>query len=181
MLTTMPARHDVALEPRGTGLGIDLARSLEHRPAICMLEGVRSGRLKIGLLLAAGLVLTGCGHALRAPEFRRSEGLPAGNQGASWESVLPGPAFAQVTPGPEYSRRDAALSYRPDDPMLASSEWPERQRPELGRWRTLRLPRDASGVIFFQPAPEDRGRDHHGHGRGWGDPYYGRYRSYDNR
>ncbi|MCL4221998.1 MAG: hypothetical protein KJZ65_11595 [Phycisphaerales bacterium] len=141
------------------------------------------GRFQIGLLLVpAVLTLGGCGQALRPPEFRRSEGLREGNQGASWESVLPGPAFAQVTPGPEYARRDAALSFRPNDPMLASHDWPERQSPELGRWRTLRLPRDASSVIFFQSAPQRRPRDAFRDDRGWGDGfYYERYRSYDHR
>lgn len=140
------------------------------------------GKLQIGFLLAAAaLTLAGCGRALRAPEFRRSEGLRQGNQGASWETVLPGPKFAHVTPGPEYARRDAALSHRPNEPMLASKDWPQQQAPDLGRWRTLRLPRDASSVMFFQAGPERRPHHPDGDDRSWGGVPYERYRSHDNR
>ncbi|GAB4383357.1 MAG: hypothetical protein Kow0022_02980 [Phycisphaerales bacterium] len=104
----------------------------------------------------ATVVLSGCGRAVRAPEFRRSQGLAAGHQAAAWESVLPGPMFASVMPGPESARRDAELSYRPNSPLRAIDSWPERERPDLSRWRILRLPRDADSVIYFEQTPRPR-------------------------
>lgn len=129
--------------------------------------------LKIGLLLGMTL-LVGCGHALRAPEFRRSQGLVEGHQAASWEAVLPGPAFAAVAPGSEYARRDASLSARSYDAVDAIDAWPQREQPELWRWRTLYLPRDANAVIYFEPSVRERGSGRGGWGGG--SPYYDRYR-----
>lgn len=145
----------------------------ERRRAVCTLSIVHRC-LKTSLLLFAAVMLSGCGQALRAPEFRRSQGLAEGHQGAAWESVMPGPAFAAVMPGAEYSRRDAELSYRPNTALRAIDAWPQREQPDLGRWRTLRLPRDADSIIYFDQTRQDRRPSSDGDRRGGGE--YDRYR-----
>lgn len=145
--------------------------------AVCIFKGVPV-HLKIGLFLVVTL-LAGCGHGLRAPEFRRSQGLAEGHQGASWEAVLPGPAFAAVAPGPEFARRDARLSARSYDAVDAMDAWPRRETPELWRWRTLHLPRDANAVIYFESSRRERSPDVGGWGGGAST--YDRYRHDRNR
>jgi len=49
---------------------------------------------------------------------------------------------------------------------MAIDSWPRRERPDLARWRTLRLPRDAGAVIYFDQTrrPHFHGRGEHGRG-----------------
>lgn len=58
-------------------------------------------------------------------------------------------------------RRDVALGVRTPEPELASNQWPESPRPDLGRWRYVPLPSRPDSLIFFRPEREDRrGRTH---------------------
>jgi hypothetical protein len=107
--------------------------------------------------LGAGL-LTGCAAQLPA----RPAAIAVGNQGGSWESVLPGPRVARSeletggAPGWEYARRDEALSYRPAQALLATDAWPEPPRPSLDEAYYLYIPRQPSVYLYFRSGGYER-------------------------
>lgn len=111
----------------------------------------------------------------RAPPERRApieEGA-----GSTWSLVFnaPGVARAHAATEPrrfaDYSRNDAALNVRPITPVLASSEWPERERPSLAYARRLRLETRADEILFFERESRYRPRYYSvpsGGGGAWG-------------
>lgn len=79
---------------------------------------------------------------------------------ARWEAVMLPEATAQdlgdYVPGSSGGawwdeRRDAAMSYRSDGPLLASGEWPEPSRPSLDRPRYIELPKRPETLLYFRP------------------------------
>jgi hypothetical protein len=116
----------------------------------------RQTRLVLTLALAGPLV--GCA----SEAIERGPRAPfEGNQGASWELVFATPSIATIarTDGaivdhaPELSRRDAALGVGTQDPRMALESWTNAERPELGRSRTLHVPRGHDRFIYFESGP----------------------------
>jgi len=76
-------------------------------------------------------------------------------QGGAWQAVLPGTVVSGLL-APEESphwievRRDASLTPRPIEPLLASESWPEPRRPSLERPRFVRVIRSADGFIYYR-------------------------------
>lgn len=106
-------------------------------------------------MLVGVVVAGGCAHAPVTP--RRAPVAHAGNQGGSWELVLPGSGvatrLADAEPGAELARRDEALSLRtPDD------AWPPSDVPSLSRTRRLHLRSRPDEILYFR-----RGEPHHHH------------------
>ena len=104
------------------------------------------GRAGIVALAVAGTVVLG-GCATRVPE--RDRGVFAGNQGASWELVLPGARVGADDAGWELARRDEALGAVPTPVATALDEWPTEPRPSLDRARRLYLRDNARTIIYF--------------------------------
>jgi hypothetical protein len=75
--------------------------------------------------------------------------------GGSWSLVFNSPsvnrAMAATEPREfaEYSRNDAALSVHDNGPVLATREWPERERPDLAYPRRVFLDPRADQLLFF--------------------------------
>lgn len=89
-------------------------------------------------------------------------GPPAWTCPSTW-GVLPGPLYAG---GPAadsglawaHDRRNASLSPRPVQPVLATTCWPEPPRPTLERPRSVRTVRSPEVYIFYRTE-----RRHHFH------------------
>ena len=75
--------------------------------------------------------------------------------GGSWSLVFNSPTVNRAVNGvdprafPEYARNDASLTYRNDGPVLAGSEWPQRERPDLAYARRVYLDPRADQLLFF--------------------------------
>jgi hypothetical protein len=85
-------------------------------------------------------VLAGCA----GPVERRAVAPSVGEQGGSWEVVLPG-AATQLAMGPESSRRDETLGGIDEAPAWAD-------RPSLDHARRLQLDERADEYIYFRSA-----------------------------
>lgn len=104
----------------------------------------------VAVMALAGLagLLVGC----EAPrQFTR---VTAG-AGTSWNAVLPGGAVRQGladqgTPSWITSRNDAHLSARSIEPVLATTAWPQADRPSLYRPLYLRSLRSPESFIYYQ-------------------------------
>ena len=74
---------------------------------------------------------------------------------ARWETVMMPAGTTEALGDAEGAwwdeRRDAAMSYRSDDPLLASGQWPEPIRPTLDRPRYVVLPKRADTLLYFRP------------------------------
>lgn len=121
-------------------------------------------RIQFGFLgLAAGLI-AGCETA---PRY-------AGEQGGSWEAVLPGP-LVTASLGRSEAGDDAWYHTRlngelaPDDGGVttAMDEWPFPPRPSLEQPIYLRLRRSPESIIFYGSEAPSR------HGSPWGRDYRG--------
>lgn len=91
---------------------------------------------------AAVAALTGCTES----RSTRITQTPQPGAGGSWSSVLPASALpssagaaGQAAPDWILSRNDADLSPRSVDPVLATSDWPEPERPSLRRPILIRV------------------------------------------
>lgn len=128
------------------------------------LVALRRSRSGIGLLSAIALLAAaGCSTAVPS----RAAGSPAGNQGQSWEVVMPGgESRTLVYDGSEYDRLDEALNNRPDEPIVGAGAWPEPSRPSLDRAAWLYLPQRANQVLYYRrglyPTPHGHGPMLHG-------------------
>jgi hypothetical protein len=71
--------------------------------------------------------------------------------------VFSNPDLASLPAGAEYSRNDQALSPRPDQPLLASTEWPERERASLAYPRYVYLSNQPNQLLFFENESKYRG------------------------
>ena len=89
----------------------------------------RSARIA-AFALAAVLAVGGCtapqaSHGPSVAARAGEAGALVGNQGASWEVVLPGGStIPRLASGPERSRRDAELAADPSD-VVRDSYWPD--------------------------------------------------------
>jgi len=103
----------------------------------------------LALAIAGTVTLGGC--ATRVPE--RDRGVFAGNQGDSWELVLPGANVgalgAGAGPGWEVARLDGRLGMPPVAIATALDEWPTEPPPSLDRTRRLYLRDSARAIIYF--------------------------------
>ena len=128
----------------------------------------RSVWLAAAAACAASAALSGCSSGSVAARPREPI---VGDQGGQWEAVfLPASTAAAVEvagPGGEGARRDAALSVRGPEVLLASSQWPGPARATLERPRRVRLERDARDLLFFTPR---RSHHHHDHPQGHAHP-----------
>jgi hypothetical protein len=103
------------------------------------------------------------GEAETRPDARRGRDEVQGHAGGSWSLVFNGPTVNRALAGTEprefaeYSRNDGALSYRNDGPLLASSEWPERERASLAYSRRVYLDPRADQLLFFENESKYRG------------------------
>lgn len=93
--------------------------------------------LVVGAAVAA---LTGCTGSRSA----RIDPTPQSGAGGSWNAVLPAAgmsagASGQPTPAWILSRNDSDLNPRSVDPVLATSQWPEPERPSLRRPILIRV------------------------------------------
>ena len=120
-----------------------LLRKPDRRHTACALA------LAAGTLSAGGCTCTELDRrAAREPAFD--------TQGPSWHSVFQGPsvvgALAMTDPrqSPEFSRNDAAMNPRPDGPILATNEWPERERASLAYARRVFIDTRADQFLFFE-------------------------------
>lgn len=110
----------------------------------------------LALACAGGMLAALAACQARVHERPRQPRL--GEQGAAWESVFATP-FVQQRLGddqsqyPEHARADAALAHRPPQPILATREWPEPQRPSLTRPRRVYLQTRPETLLFFEPDP----------------------------
>lgn len=120
------------------------------------------------MLIASGAAAWLSGCSTGPVPTRPREPLVA-DQGGQWEVVfLPVStrvAAEEATRGwvAEESRRDAALSARGPEVVLAASHWPEPARASLERPRRVRLERDARDLLFFRPRWDGGRHHHHGH------------------
>ncbi len=115
----------------------------------------------IGAMGLAALGMGGCGAQLDRASWRDG-GVRGRDQwdggGGSWALVMNSPRTGMMLAGvdasamPEYARNDAALGYREEGPVLASNEWPERERPDLYYARRLQLETRADQVLYFDSA-----------------------------
>ena len=100
----------------------------------------------VTLAALAGL-LAGC-------QGSRTARLGAG-AGGSWEAVLPGARVTELaTEQPEEAwitgRNDRHLNVRPVEPVLATTAWPEPDRPSLRRPVFVRIHRQPEGFIYYR-------------------------------
>ena len=111
----------------------------------------------VSLIALAGL-LVGC-------EGSRAVSM-ASADGGSWAAVLPGARVAELTaergePAWIDTRNDERLNIRTFDPILATTEWPERERPSLRRPVFVRIHRQPEGFIYY------RTEERYEYRRGW--------------
>lgn len=120
-----------------------------------------NGRLASGLVSAAALLAAGAlvGCAATVPRGA----LPVGGAlGTASEAVFVRPELAGAiasAEGAEFGRRDAALSVREAQPLLATAQWPEEERASLERRRYITVSTSASTFLFFLPPTRDVRRD----------------------
>lgn len=135
--------------PRRISTHTKQIRSVLVRCAVCA---------GVGTLLA----LPGCGMpvtGVNRPHASRAVGW----QGGAAEAVLPGATLDRATmawaspTANEYGRRDGLMNIKPNEPLLASNEWPEPERPTIRSQRRLNLD-DARSRSFIFVLPE-RGYD----------------------
>ncbi len=135
-------------------------------------DGVRWVRCALVCAGACVLVAGGCASrnggadGLAAWRLGEAEG-PARARGASaggsWGLVFNSPTVNRAHAGTdarefaEYSRNDAALGYRDQGPVMASSEWPERERASLAYPRRVYLDPRADQLLFFEHESRYRG------------------------
>jgi hypothetical protein len=130
--------------------------------------GVWTIALGAGALLA--VTLGGCGAPMERASGRGGWGGGGGNQAEDWEGaagswalVMQSPRTTQLLAGAdprsadEYSRNDAALGAGRDGPILATSEWPERERPDLYYARRIQLETRADELLYFDRESRYRG------------------------
>jgi hypothetical protein len=102
------------------------------------------------LVLGMMLVVAG-GCAGTAAPVRQGLGAPPG---ARWEAVVLPEQTAAELGDVEYGwwegRRDGAMAYREDGPLLAAGQWPEPARPTLDRPRYLSIPKQADTHLYFR-------------------------------
>lgn len=99
-----------------------------------------------------GALVAGCASDQAASTV--SAPVPAGTD--RWEAVVLPEATAAVFAEGEVEgawwgwRRDEALAVRVDGPALATSEWPEPERPTLDRPRYLSLPTRPETILHLR-------------------------------
>jgi|GEM_PF-3393766 len=103
---------------------------------------------------AAVAALTGCTES----RSTRITQTPQPGAGGSWSSVLPAaslPLSAETTgqAAPDWiqSRNDNGLSPRSVDPVLATSDWPEPERPSLRRPILIRVYQQPGRYYSYGP------------------------------
>jgi hypothetical protein len=105
--------------------------------------------------MGGALLVAGCASEPAVVQQQAPARAPA-----RWEAVLLPEATAQdlgdYVPGTGGGawwdeRRDAAMSYRTDEPLLASGQWPEPSRPSLDRPRYIELPKRPETLLYFRP------------------------------
>jgi hypothetical protein len=75
---------------------------------------------------------------------------------ARWEAVVLPESTVRELGGPHEGyawwddRRDGEMSYRNNQPLLASGQWPEPARPSLDRPRYLVLPKKPETLLYFR-------------------------------
>jgi hypothetical protein len=116
------------------------------------------GAVVAALSWSVGMGLASLPGGCAAAVPHRQAGVVEGNQGGSWEVVVPGPAsaalLAEASGSPEYSRRDVALGLRTYDPSTAADPWPPRDAPRLDRARRLFIRGRSDEILYFR---RDRG------------------------
>lgn len=111
-------------------------------------------RVVIFSLIVAS-TLTGCGASEVARRPSPHGDSPVTPQGRSWETVflsptLPDSADARADADALYAgRNDAARGYAPNQPQLATAQWPEPDRASLSDRRYLSLPRSPNLLIYY--------------------------------
>ncbi|MBK7405892.1 MAG: hypothetical protein IPJ41_15050 [Phycisphaerales bacterium] len=74
---------------------------------------------------------------------------------ASWQAVLPGPVVVEASslrghPSWIDGRRNESLSAHTERPLLATTAWPERERPTLSRPRVIWVPRSPDHYLYYR-------------------------------
>ena len=110
----------------------------------------------LAFMIAAGLIAAFIGGCTSDVEHYYARSPMIGNQGSSWEAVLPtpfvsgSPSYADASMYPEFSRYDEALNNRPPIAQLASNQWPEAPRPDLAFPRYIDLQPRARTLLWFE-------------------------------
>ncbi len=86
--------------------------------------------------------------------------------GGTWEAVLPGARVAELgadqgQAGWPARRNDSQLNPRSFDPVLATGEWPEPERPTVRRPVFVHTPRQAESYLYY------RTEERYEYRRGW--------------
>lgn len=113
------------------------------------------------------MMLGGCGapmeRAARPGGLRGGQAEVWEGSGGSWALVMQSPRTTQMLAGTdprsaaEFARNDAVLGSGRDGPLLATSEWPERERPDLYYARRIQLETRASELLYFDTGNRYRG------------------------
>lgn len=115
--------------------------------------------------MAAILVVAAACAGLAGCEEQRAVRVDPG-AGGSWAAVLPSPRVLDLGPGPGPAWADARnndqLNPRQVGPVLATDEWPDRERPSLRRPVYVRIYRQPEVFIYYRT---DRHRDYWRHRR----------------
>lgn len=94
----------------------------------------------VGALLAAGCA---------SPPPQQVRGAFLGNQGGSWEALLPADGSAVLATGEEGWRRDEALNVTRAGSILETDLWPEPYRPSLDQTRRVFISSCPNNVTYF--------------------------------
>ncbi len=113
----------------------------------------------LGAAVAGAILVGGCAGPLQRPsaEARRGTHEQLEGAGGTWALVMDSPRTAawidaageEPSAWTEYARNDASLAYRPEQPLLATTEWPERERADLYYTRRVALSTRAEDLTFF--------------------------------
>lgn len=121
-------------------------------------------RAAFGVLAAVVFVLGGCAAPSERVATARRPVVMREGAGGSWALVFNSPRTQSVLGDAdpsafrEYARNDDALGYRPEGPVMASNEWPERALPDLYSARRVQLETRATELLYFDRGGRGRGR-----------------------
>jgi hypothetical protein len=129
-----------------------------------------SARQSGAVLVSAILAVTGCtAPASYGPSVtaRTEAAAPVGNQGGSWEVVLPGGSTGpQLGAGTESVRNDLLLARMPEG-IIQESYWPDARQDRLERLSRVFISADPRQVYFFRAGPSWPYRAYPQPYRGW--------------
>jgi hypothetical protein len=110
---------------------------------------MRNTRTAIRCALSASAVGALLAGGCASPPPRQIQGAFLGNQGGSWEAMLPPDGAALADAGTETWRRDSALNLTEAGSILETDLWPEPYRPSLDQTRRVFISSCPGTVTYF--------------------------------